>query len=65
MCESDTVIQGATVSLDVTTCWKLLRGLLLLLGVGRLFFCFSVRGLQGVTAHLAPALPWKQDEWRG
>lgn len=34
-------------------------------GCGPSVFCFSARGLHGVTAHLAPALPWKQGEWRG
>jgi len=59
------VLQGVTVSLDVTPHWKWLRGLLLLLGVGRLFFVFLSGGLRGVTAHLAPALLRKLGEGRG
>lgn len=50
------VLQGVTVSLDVTPHWKRLCGLLLLLGVGRLFFVFLSGGLHSVTAHLAPTL---------
>lgn len=59
------VLQGVTVSLDVTPHWKRLCGLLLLLGVGRLFFVFLSWGLHGVPAHLAPVLLWKLGKGRG
>lgn len=74
MCERDTVIpphpalnsdtgrhgQPGRDTMLETAVWAVITA-----GCGPSVFCFSARGLRGVTAHLAPVLPWKPGEWRG